>query len=567
MAQGYDYVIAGGGSAGCVLASRLSANGASVLLLEAGPADTHPFIHIPAGFTKLSGPKVNWGYRTVPQKHLNGREMWYPQGRTLGGGSSINAMIYTRGHPSDYDRWEAAGAAGWSYEDVLPYFRRAEANGRFSNRYHGVDGPLAVSDPVSPLKITAGFIKAAQEAGIPYNPDFNGADQEGVGYHQTTTRNGRRGSASVSYLRPARGRKNLKVVTGAQVRRILVEKGRAVGVEYRREGGSSLERADASQEVLVTSGAIGSPKLLMLSGVGPAEYLRSLGVPVMADIPGVGENLQDHLDCYTVYDCNGPHSYYGVNQYAKQAWWGIQYLLFRNGPVTTNIVEAGAFVKADPASDIPDTQLHFLPAYVVDHGMMRIPGYGVCLYTNLLRPKSRGNVRLASADPDKAPLIDPNYLSDPEDRRMAIVGLRLAREIMASPSMRSYLARERMPGPEKTSDADLAAYVREWAKTDYHPVGTCKMGVDSLAVVGPDLRVKGIDRLRICDSSVMPLEISANTNAPTIMIAEKASDLILAAVGNAPASTRAEADEGLRLPPNAATSRVAAQASAPVDSR
>ena len=479
MAQGYDYVIAGGGSAGCVLASRLSAGGATVLLLEAGPADTHPFIHIPAGFTKLSGPKVNWGYRTVPQKHLNGREMWYPQGRTLGGGSSINAMIYTRGHPSDYDRWEAAGAAGWSYEDVLPYFRKAEANGRFSNRYHGVDGPLAVSDPVSPLKITAAFIKAAQEAGIPYNPDFNGAEQEGVGYHQTTTRNGRRGSAAVSYLRPARDRKNLKVVTGARVQRILVENGRAVGVEYRCEDGSSLERADAAQEVLVASGAIGSPKLLMLSGLGPAEHLRSLGLPVIADIPGVGENLQDHLDCYTVYDCNGPHSYYGVNQYAKQAWWGMQYLLFRNGPVTTNIVEAGAFVKSDPASDIPDTQLHFLPAYVVDHGMMRIPGYGVCLYTNLLRPKSRGGVRLASPDPDKAPLIDPNYLSDPEDRRMAIAGLRLAREIMASPSIRSYLARERMPGPEKTSDADLAAYVREWAKTDYHPVGTCKMGVDS----------------------------------------------------------------------------------------
>jgi choline dehydrogenase-like flavoprotein len=249
---------------------------------------------------------------------------------------------------------------------------------------------------------------------------------------------------------------------------------------------------------------------------------------VVADLEGVGQNLQDHLDCYTVYDCNGPHSYYGVDQYVKQAWWGMQYLLFRNGPVTTNIVEAGAFVKADPASEIPDTQLHFLPAYVVDHGMMRIRGYGVCLYTNLLRPKSRGTVRLASADPDQAPLIDPNYLSDPDDLRMAIEGLRFARRVMSSPSMKPFLARERMPGSDKVSDTDLASYIREWAKTDYHPVGACKMGTDSLAVVDPELRVRGIEGLRVCDSSVMPFEISANTNAPTIMIAEKASDFILA---------------------------------------
>jgi choline dehydrogenase len=530
--QMYDYVIVGGGAAGCVLASRLSVADANVLLLEAGPADSHPFIHIPAGFTKLSGPKVNWGYRTVPQKHLNNRDMWYPQGRTLGGGSSINAMIYTRGHPTDYDAWAAAGAKGWSYEDVLPYFRKAESNSRFSNRYHGVDGPLAVSDPISPLKITSAFIKAAQETGIPYNPDFNGAEQEGVGYHQTTTRNGRRGSAAVSYLRPVRGRKNLAVITSAQASRIVVEKGRAVGVEYRRNGSSTVERAAASQEIIVTSGAIGSPKLLMLSGIGPAAHLRQLGLPLAADIAGVGENLQDHLDCYTVYDCSGAHSYYGFDQYPKQAWWGLQYLLFRSGPATTNIVEAGAFVKADPTSTIPDTQLHFLPAYVVDHGMMRIRGYGVCLYTNFLRPKSRGTVRLASADPGKAPLIDPNYLSDPNDARMAIAGLRLAREVMSQSSMRPYLKAERMPGVDKTTDADLAAYVREWAKTDYHPVGACKMGTDPLAVVDTELRVMGIDALRVCDSSIMPTEISANTNAPTIMIAEKASDLILASAGH-----------------------------------
>ena len=467
----YDYVIAGGGAAGCVLAARLSEAGASVLLLEAGFPDSHPFIHIPAGFTKLSGPRVNWGYRTVPQKHLNSRDMWYPQGKTLGGGSSINAMIYTRGHRSDYDGWAEGGAKGWSYEDVLPYFRKAEANSRFSNRYHGTDGPLAVSDPISPLKITSAFIKAAQEVGIPYNADFNGAEQEGVGYHQTTTRDGRRGSAAVSYLRPACCRKNLTVMTRVQVSRVVVEKGRAIGVEYRRADSSALERANAGQEVIVTCGAIGSPKLLMLSGVGPAAHLREHGITVAHDSAGVGENLQDHLDCYTVYDCSGPHSYYGVDQHVRQAWWGLQYLLFRNGPVTTNIVEAGAFVKVDPASAIPDTQLHFLPAYVVDHGMMRIPGYGVCLYTNLLRPRSRGTVRLASADPATAPLIDPNYLSDPYDAHMAVAGLRIARDVMASPSMCAFLRGERMPGADKTTDADLATYVREWAKTDYH---TCR---------------------------------------------------------------------------------------------
>jgi len=528
----YDYVIAGGGAAGCVLAARLSASGASVLLLEAGYPDNHPFIHIPAGFTKLSGPRVNWGFRTVPQKHLDNRDMWYPQGKTLGGGSSINAMIYTRGHKTDYDKWAEGGADGWSYADVLPYFRKAESNSRFSNQYHGTDGPLAVSDPISPLKISAAFVKAAQETGIPYNPDFNGAQQEGVGFHQTTTRDGRRCSAAVAYLRPALKRKNLTVITRAQVARIVVENGRAVAVDYRRDESSTSERARASQEIIVTSGAIGSPKLLMLSGIGPAEHLRQHGIGVAADLPGVGENLQDHLDCYTVYDCSGPVSYYGVDQHFRQAWWGLQYLLFKNGPVTTNIVEAGAFVKADPQSEIPDTQLHFLPAYVVDHGLMRIPGYGVCLYTNLLRPKSRGTVRLADADPMSHPLIDPNYLSDPDDMRLAVAGLKLAREVMSSPSMQPYLKGERMPGTEQKTDEELAAYVRQWAKTDYHPVGTCKMGTDDLAVVDPHLRVRGIEGLRVCDSSVMPLEISANTNAPTIMIAEKASDLILASAGH-----------------------------------
>jgi choline dehydrogenase-like flavoprotein len=527
MSKTYDYTIVGGGSAGCVLAARLSESGAKVLLIEAGPTDSNPFIHVPAGFTKLSGPKVNWGYRTVPQKHLNNREMWYPQGRTLGGGSSINAMIYTRGHRTDYDKWAAGGAIGWSYEDVLPYFRKAESNARFSNQYHGVDGPLSVSDPISPLGITSAFIKAAQEVGIPFNPDFNGAEQEGVGFHQTTTRFGRRGSAAVSYLRPAMSRKNLTVVTNAQVHRIVIERSRAVAVEFTLANSKALQRVNTEREVIVTAGAIGSPKLLMLSGIGPSRHLKEIGISMQTDLEGVGENLQDHLDCYTVYDCNGPHSYYGVDQYLKQAWWALQYLLFKSGPVTTNIVEAGAFVKADTSSQTPDTQFHFLPAYVIDHGMKRVPGYGVCLYTNLLRPKSRGTVRLADSNSASAPLIDPNYLSDPDDMRMALAGLRMAREVMESPSIKKYLEAERMPGAQMRTDAELGAYIREWSKTDYHPVGTCKMGTDNLAVVDSQLRVRGIDGLRVCDSSVMPLEISANTNAPTIMIAERASDFIL----------------------------------------
>ncbi len=523
---GYDYIIAGGGSAGCVLAARLSATGASVLLLEAGYPDKHPLIHVPAGFTKLSGPKVNWGYRTVPQQHLNDREMWYPQGKTLGGGSSINAMIYTRGHRNDYDDWAAAGADGWSYEDVLPYFRKAEDNVRLCNAYHGTGGPLRVSDPISPLPITATFIRAAQQAGLPYSADFNGAEQEGVGYHQTTTRDGRRGSAAVSYLRPAAGRKNLTVVTRCQVLRVVVENGRARQVEFKPHDGP-VARATADREIIVTAGAIGSPKLMMLSGLGPADHLRSHGIDVQADIPGVGENLQDHLDCYTVYDLNGPHAYYGVDQHLKQAVWALQYWLFKNGPVTTNIVEAGAFATVDADSRQPDIQLHFLPAYVVDHGMMRIKGYGVSLYSNLLRPRSRGTVRLRSADPAEHPLIDPNYLADPYDRRMAVAGLKLAREVMAQPAFAPLLEKERMPGPDVTTDEGLNEYVREWAKTDYHPVGTCKMGKDEMAVVTPELKVVGVEGLRICDSSVMPNEISANTNAPTIMIAEKAADMIL----------------------------------------
>ncbi len=313
--------------------------------------------------------------------------------------------------------------------------------------------------------------------------------------------------------------------------RILFEGTRAIGLEYVPDGKTTPERALAGVETLVTSGAIGSPKLLMLSGIGPVNHLREKNIAVVLDLPGVGEYLQDHIDCYTAWDCAGPYSYFGTDQYVRQAWWALQYALFKNGPVTSNIVEAGAFVRVDPESKTPDTQLHFLPAYVIDHGLMRVAGYGVSLYANLLRPRSRGTVRLASADPKEPPLIDPNFLADPYDRKMAVEGIKFARSVMAAPAFRPFIKSERMPGADKRTDAELEAYCRQWGKTDYHPVGTCKMGVDPLAVVDPELKVRGIEGLRVTNSSIMPLEISANTNAPSIMIAEKAADMILASAG------------------------------------
>jgi choline dehydrogenase len=525
----YDYIVAGGGSAGCVLAARLSETGAKVLLLEAGYRDTHPYIRIPAGFTKLSGPRVSWGYSTVPQKHLNSRTLWYPQGRTLGGSSSINAMIYTRGQPEDYDAWASLGAAGWSYNDVLPYFKRAESNQRLADGYHGVDGPLTVSDPISPAMITRVFLRATQQVGLTYNPDFNGEKQEGVALYQTTTHEGRRTSAAVAYIRPALKRPNLTVHTRTTVTRILFDRNRAVGVEYFRDGQRAPVTAKAAAETIISSGAIGSPKLLMISGVGPADHLRSKGIVVVEDLPGVGGNLQDHIDCYTIWNCSGPYSYFGVDRYLEQARWAVQYLLFRSGPITSNIAEAGAFARVDPDSKTPDTQFHFLPAYVIDHGRARVAGYGVSLAANSLRPRSRGSVRLASADPAAHPLIDPNFFSDSYDLRIAVDAIKFAREIMAAPAFRPYIKSERMPGGAMRDDAEIEAYCRQWGKTDYHPVGTCKMGVDALAVVDPKLRVHGLEQLRVIDSSIMPLQISANTNAPTIMIAEKGADLVLGA--------------------------------------
>ena len=519
----YDYVIVGAGPAGCCLAARLSEDpDVSVLLLEAGGSDRHPYIRAPAGFARLTGASHTWGYSTAPQREIDGRAMWYPQGRVLGGGSSINAMIYARGNPEDYDAWAEAGCPGWAYADVLPYFRRPEDNERFHDDYHGSGGPLGVSDPVRPLPISAAFLRAAQQAGLPYNPDFNGAVQEGCGYYQVTNRNARRCSAVDAFLRPAMARRNLRVETRALAIRLVVENGRAVGVDYRRRGRPA--RVRATREVIVAAGAIGSARLLMLSGIGRGDELKALGIDVVHDLPGVGRNLQDHMDVFIVSECRGDFSYDKVLRPHRTLWAVLQYVLFRQGPIASTLIDAGGFWYADADARSPDIQMHFVLGAGLEHGLARLGNAGVTLNSAFLRPRSRGTVTLRDADPRTPPVIDPNYWGEPYDREMSLRGFRLAREIMAQEALRPFILGERHPGPEVWSDAGIAAYARKTAKTDYHPVGTCRMGSDEMAVVDPALRVRGLEGLRVIDSSVMPLLPSGNTNAPTIMVAEKGAD-------------------------------------------
>ncbi len=539
-------MITGAGPAGCVLAARLSADpSVKVLLLEAGPEDKDPYIHWPVGFYKMtSGTRNNWGYQTVPLAHLDGRQMVYPQGRVLGGGGSINAQVFTRGHPKDYDAWaEEEGCTGWAYRDILPYFRRSEDNERFSNAWHGTGGPLGVSDLISPHAMSKVFVRAAQETGLPYNPDFNGERQEGCGLYQVTQRHGRRCSAVVGYLRPAMARPNLTVRTGAQATRIVVEQGRAVGVEYvEGQGGSQHVRAE--REILITSGAVGSPKLLLLSGIGPADELVAHGIQVVHDLPGVGRNFQDHVDVYVISELNGPHSYNKHTQLHRQLWVALQFYLFGSGPITSNLAEAGGFWFVDKQARSPDVQFHFLPGSGLEAGVTQLGEHGCTLNSCFLRPRSRGTVKLASADPSAAPLIDPNYFAEEYDRKISIGGFRLAREIMAQAAFRPFLSAERLPGPEIQSDAELMAYARQHGKTDYHPVGSCKMGTDDMAVVDPGLRVRGVEGLRVCNSSIMPQLVSSNTNAPSIMIGEKAADLVRSV--NAVSEGATESAETLR---------------------
>jgi choline dehydrogenase len=525
----FDYVIVGAGSAGCVLANRLSADGKhTVLLLEAGPEDSNIWIHVPLGYGKLFKEKsVNWMYQTEPEPGLDGRLVFQPRGKVLGGSSSINGLLYVRGQHEDYDRWRQRGNVGWGYDDVLPYFKKAENQTRGADPHHGTGGPLTVSDwrHVDPL--SEAFVKAAVEAGIPFNPDFNGATQEGAGFFQTTTRRGRRASSAFAYLRPARGRGNLRVETGALARRLIFDGRRARAVDYGQNG--VVRRARARREILVSGGAYNSPQLLQLSGVGPAELLKQHGIDVVLDAPGVGNDLQDHLQVRIVMRCAQRVTLNDVvNNPFRGMLAGLQYAALRKGPLTIAAGTSGAFFKTSPRLATPDIQIHFIPFSTDRMGekLHSFPGFSASVCQ--LRPESRGSLRIRSADPTVAPEIRINYLASETDRSANIDGLRMLRKILAAPALKPYVVEEVEPGTQVESDDELLAFARQRGSTVYHPTSTCRMGSDPLAVVDQRLRVRGIDGLRVVDASVMPDLMSGNTNAPVIMIAEKASDMILA---------------------------------------
>jgi choline dehydrogenase-like flavoprotein len=530
-----DYLIIGSGSAGSVLAGRLSEDrSVQVALLEAGPRDKSVLIHCPAGLAVMAQTgTANWCFETVPQHGLNGRKGYQPRGRVLGGSSSINAMIYVRGHASDYDHWAALGNAGWSYADLLPYFKRAENNERGANDFHGVGGPLNVRDLTSPNRFSQHFIDAGREAGFAVNADFNGGDQEGVGMYQVTHRQGERFSAAKAYLTPNLSRSNLRVETEATVTRILIEPTdngvRAVGAEF--EQGGVRRCIYARREVLLSAGALQSPQLLMLSGIGPGVDLTRMGIRVWSDLPGVGQNLHDHCDAIQVYDAPHLRDLFGVS---LAGVWNLfrgvsEWRRLRTGMLTTNFAEAGGFVKSAPSESIPDLQFHFVIGKLVDHGRKLTFGHGYSCHVCVLRPKSRGSVRLNSADPLAAPLIDPNFLGDADDMQRMVRGFKVMRNLMNQPALARFGARELNRSATAQSDAEIEAFIRGQADSIYHPVGTCKMGSDDMAVVDSELRVRGVAGLRVIDASVMPRIVGGNTNAPTIAIAEKAVDLIRAA--------------------------------------
>ena len=530
-AGSFDFIVTGAGSAGCVMAARLSEDGKyRVLLLEAGGKDSYPWIHIPLGYAKLfNNPAVNWMFDSEPEEELENRTMYQPRGKVLGGTSSINGMIYMRGTPSDYDEWRQRGCEGWSWDDVLPYFGKAEDQSRGASELHGVGGPLRVSDQPTHWPLAQAMIEAGKQAGLPANDDFNGPTQEGVGWYQTTTRDRRRGSTAVSYLRPAKGRQNLVIETRAHATKILIENGRAIGVEFQTPAGKKSARAN--REVIVSGGVYGSPQLLLLSGLGPAEQLQNFGIPVVRDMPGVGANLRDHFYLQVIYRCSQAVTVNDfANSWPRKIVGAVQYALNRSGTMAGNGMYCGAFARSDPRLERPDLQINMACWSTAERtrtGILPHPFPGFTLMPVHLRPEGRGTVRLGSADPLAPPAILFDYLRTEYDMRAMLAAVRLCRTIAEQPGLKPYLVEEILPGIAATSDEALAEFVRATGISNQHPTSSCAMGHGPNTVVDPRLRVHGIDGLRVADASIMPVVVGGNTNAPTIMIAEKAASMIL----------------------------------------